>query len=98
MPVRIPRIIPVPVEKYYPESESAIMKKIMDTLKEADRNHDGRYNKDELKHALKDLGAFFPGWRANRAFDRIDINNDGQISGEEIDSLLEYLSSRGFGK
>jgi len=51
-----------------------------------------------LKHALKDLGAFFPRWRANRAFKKVDVNHDGQISDEEIDSLLEYLHSRGFGK
>ncbi|QCD98955.1 EF-Hand 1 [Vigna unguiculata] len=69
------------------------MKKIMNLLKETDTNRDGRYNKDELKQDLKDLGAFFP-----RAFDQVDVNNDGQINDEEIDSLLEYLCSCGFGK
>ncbi|QCD98954.1 EF-Hand 1 [Vigna unguiculata] len=98
MPVRIPRIIPKPDQKSYPESENAIMKKIMDSLKEADANNDGRFNKDELKHALKDLGAYFPVWRTDRAFDRVDVNKDGHISGDEIDSLLEYLRSRGYGK
>ncbi|CAJ1972684.1 unnamed protein product [Sphenostylis stenocarpa] len=75
-----------------------MMQKIMEKLKEADRDKDGCYNKDELKHALRELGAFFPGWRANRALEKFDANNDGQISGQEIDDLIEYLRSRGFGK
>ncbi|KOM49010.1 hypothetical protein LR48_Vigan07g271400 [Vigna angularis] len=83
-------------EKEIPQTVT--MHKIMNVLKEADINKDGQFNKEELKHALKDLGAFFPGWRAKRAFKKVDANNDGQISGQEIDSLLEYLCSHGFGK
>lgn len=70
------------------------MQKIMNVLKEADINEDGDFNEEELK----DLGSFFPAWRAKRAFQKFDANNDGQISGQEIDSLLEYLHSSGFGK
>ncbi|XP_014503411.1 calmodulin-like protein 4 [Vigna radiata var. radiata] len=90
------KIIDVPDRKDF--HESVMMQKIMISLKEADRNKDGRYNKDELKHALKDLGAFFPAWRVRRAFNKVDVNHDGQISGKEIDSLLEYLCSHGYGK
>ncbi|KAG2390373.1 hypothetical protein LR48_Vigan07g271500 [Vigna angularis] len=90
------KIIRVPDSK--DPHESDMMQKIMISLKEADTNKDGRYNKDELKRALKDLGAFFPGWRVRRAFHKVDVNHDGQISGKEIDSLLEYLCSCGFGK
>ncbi|KAL9330584.1 hypothetical protein ACSQ67_000194 [Phaseolus vulgaris] len=89
-----PRRIPPSHGKNLPVN----LRKIMDKLREADRDNNGSYNKSELKHALKDLGAYFPGWRADRAFGKIDVNNDGQISGEEIDSLLEYLGSCGFGK
>lgn len=93
------KIIDVPDRKDFHESVMMQkMQKIMISLKEADRNKDGRYNKDELKHALKDLGAFFPGWRVRRAFNKVDVNHDGQISGKEIDSLLEYLCSHGYGK
>ncbi|KAK7376890.1 hypothetical protein VNO80_02309 [Phaseolus coccineus] len=103
MPVIIPRnqplrIIPASGINGKQLPENVMMQKIMEKLKEADRDKDGCFNKNELKHALKDLGAFFPGWRADRAFGKVDINNDGQISGEEIDSLLEYLRSCGFGK
>jgi len=86
----------VPRRKNFPESVT--IHKVMNALKEADMNKDGHFNREELKHALKDLGSFFPGWRAQCAFKKIDANNDGQISGEEIDSLLEYLHSHGFGK
>jgi len=79
-------------------SESFTLQKIMVALKNADRDKNDSFNKDELKQALKDLGAFFPGWRSFRAFAKADANNDGQISGHEIDTLLEYLYSCGFGK
>ncbi|XP_014504209.1 uncharacterized protein LOC106764438 [Vigna radiata var. radiata] len=79
-------------------ADSFTMQKIMEALHNADRDKNGSYNKDELKQALRDLGAYFPGWRAFRAFGKADANNDGQISGEEIDTLIEYLHSCGFGK
>ncbi|CAJ1972682.1 unnamed protein product [Sphenostylis stenocarpa] len=72
--------------------------KIMKALENADRNENGCFSKDELMHALKDLGVIFPRWRAFRAFRKADTNHDGQISGEEIKSLLQYLRSCGFGK
>ncbi|KAG4953527.1 hypothetical protein GLYMA_14G082400v4 [Glycine max] len=99
MPVRIPRdspmkIIPDPNRKTGPD-DAVIMQKIMGKLREADSNNDGRYDKDELKHALKGLGAILPGWRANRCFGRVDANHDGEISGAEIEALLQYLRSHG---
>jgi len=72
------------------------LQKIMEKLKEAARNKDGCFDKSDLNKALKDLDAILPGWRAHRAFGKVDANNDGEISGEEIDSLLQYLSSCGF--
>ena len=51
---------------------------------------------DELKN-LKDLHAYVPGWRAMRCLVKVDANNDGQISGEEIDTLVDYLLAKGFG-
>ena len=46
----------------------------------------------------KGLGAILPGWRANRCFGRVDANHDGEISGAEIEALLQYLRSHGYGK
>jgi len=79
-------------------TESFTLHKIMETLHNADRDKNGCFNKDELKQALKDLGSYFPAWRAFRAFGKADANNDGEISGDEIDALLDYLYSCGFGK
>jgi len=90
------KIIHVSDRKDFPAN--VMMKRIMNALNEADRNKDGCFNKDELKHALKDLGAFFPSWRVKRVFHKVDVNNDDQISGEEIEPLFEYLCYRGFGK
>jgi hypothetical protein len=50
-----------------------------------------------VKKALKDLHAYVPGWRAMRCLVKVDANNDGQISGEEIDTLVDYLLAKGFG-
>ncbi|QCD98956.1 EF-Hand 1 [Vigna unguiculata] len=77
------------------------LEKFDENLEKVDENlekseeHEKNLEKVDEKHALKDLGAFFPRWRANRAFKKVDVNHDGQISDEEIDSLLEYLHSRG---
>jgi len=101
MPVKIPRAnqpITVIPESGLPPKDISKIQKIMDALEAADTDKNGCYDKDEVKHALKDLGAFFPGWRADRAFGKVDLNNDGQISGEEISSLLDYLRFWGFGK
>ncbi|KAL5071900.1 hypothetical protein RYX36_022787 [Vicia faba] len=69
----------------------------MQILRDADVNKDGCYTKDEIKKALKDLGSYIPGWRAQRCIKKLDANNDGQISGEEIDNLVNYLLDLGFG-
>ncbi|CAJ2675435.1 unnamed protein product [Trifolium pratense] len=73
-------------------------RKIRERLDKADINNNGCYTKEELTKALKDLGSYVPGWRANRCLIKADANNDGQISGEEIDTLVDYLLTRGFGK
>lgn len=72
--------------------------KIMQILIDADVNKDGCYTKGEIKKALKDLGSYIPGWRAQRCLKKLDADNDGQISGEEIDNLVDYLLEQGFGK
>lgn len=73
-------------------------KKIMQILKDADVNKDGCYTKDEIKKALKDLGSYFPGWKAVLCMWKFDENNDGQLSDEEIGDLVNYLIDQGFGK
>ncbi|CAK8569513.1 unnamed protein product [Lathyrus sativus] len=73
-------------------------KRIMGMLKKADMNKDGCYTKDEIKQALKSLGAYFPGWKAESCLQKLDGNNDGKISGDEIDDLINHLLDQGFGK
>ncbi|KAJ1436774.1 EF-Hand 1, calcium-binding site [Sesbania bispinosa] len=91
MPVLVPRDKP----KTVPQNLIIVEKKIREKLEEADRNKDGRYTRDELKSALKDFGSYIPGWRANRCLVKADANNDGLISGHEIDTLVDYLLARG---
>lgn len=72
-------------------------RKIRETLEKAHRNYKGGYTKEELTKALKDLGSLNPAWRAKRCLVKADKNKDGEISGKEIDTLVDYLLSRGFG-
>ncbi|KAK7321696.1 hypothetical protein VNO77_32573 [Canavalia gladiata] len=97
-PIRHSKTIILPVRKPIPGEDIEKINKIKKKLKEADRNNDDCYSKEELKIALKDLGAFFPTWRAHRCLTKADANNDGQISREEIETLIDYLLTRGFGK
>ncbi|KAL5071896.1 hypothetical protein RYX36_022783 [Vicia faba] len=84
--------------KAMPQYQIDAGNKIMQTLIDADVNKDGCYTKDEIKKALKDLGSYIPGWRANACLKKLDADKDGQISGEEFDNLVDYLLERGFGK
>ncbi|KAL5071898.1 hypothetical protein RYX36_022785 [Vicia faba] len=84
--------------KVMPQYQIDAGNKIMQILIDADVNKDGCYTKGEIKKALKDLGSYIPGWRANHCLKKLDANNDGQISGEEIDNLVYYLLEQGFGK
>ncbi|XP_027333585.1 uncharacterized protein LOC113848323 [Abrus precatorius] len=93
MPVLVPRDQPKAIGV-----DLGKIQKIREKLRQADINMDGSYNKEELKIALKDLGAIIPSWRASRCLGKADFDNDGQISGQEIDILIDYLLDRGFGK
>ncbi|KAF7830633.1 polcalcin Phl p 7-like [Senna tora] len=67
---------------------------IKKTLKEADKNGDGRLSKNELEYAFRQLGAYVPGWRAYRGLCRFDNNQDNVISGDELDDLVEYALNK----
>ncbi|CAK8569522.1 unnamed protein product [Lathyrus sativus] len=84
--------------KSVPKDELEAGNKIMKMLQKADMNNDGCYSKDEIKKALKNLGAYFPGWKANRCLKKLDADKDGKINGDEIDDLVNYLIHHGFGK
>ncbi|KAK7310520.1 hypothetical protein RJT34_08074 [Clitoria ternatea] len=89
----MPVIVPPAKEKNITEAQ-----RIMKKLAEADMNKDGSYSKEEVKKALTDLGGIFPEWRTNRCFKQVDADNNGQISGTEIETLVEYLFDHGYGK
>ncbi|KAI5393143.1 calmodulin-like protein 5 [Lathyrus oleraceus] len=84
--------------KFMPQDKLDAGNKIVKMLEEADMNKDGRLTRDEIEKALKGLGSYFPGWKANRCLKKLDANNDGQISGGEIDDLVDYLLNHGYGK
>jgi Ca2+-binding EF-hand superfamily protein len=91
--------MPVYVQKVLSMDQVILEKKIRETLDKADTNENGGYTKEELKKALQDLGAYVPGWRAKHSLGKADVNKDGQISGEEIDTLVDhYLLTCDFGK
>ncbi|AES59459.1 putative EF-hand domain pair protein [Medicago truncatula] len=94
----MPVFIPSDKPKRVSMDQINFERNIIEKLEKADINNDGRYTKKELKKALKDLGSYYPGWRANRCLMKADANKDGLISGEEIDTLVDYLLTRGFGK
>ncbi|AES59461.1 putative flagellar calcium-binding protein calflagin [Medicago truncatula] len=94
----MPVFIPADKPKRVSMDQINFERNIIEKLEKADINNDGRYTKEELKKALKDLGSYYPGLRAIFCFMKADANKDGQISGEEIDTLIDYLLTRGFGK
>ncbi|XVE70052.1 hypothetical protein DITRI_Ditri10aG0040500 [Diplodiscus trichospermus] len=53
-------------------------------------------SKDEIKHAFERLGALIPGYRAWRALQHADSNNDGCISMEELNDLVRYAAGLGY--
>jgi Ca2+-binding EF-hand superfamily protein len=94
----MPVYVPFDKPKTVSMEQVNLERKIRERLDKADINNNGCYSKEELTKALKDLGAYFPGLRAIRCLKKADANKDGQISGEEIDTLVDYLLTRGFGK
>ena len=71
-----------------------IKQQIRKILERADSNGDGCYTRDELKKAFKDLGSYWPTWRAQLCLWQVDSNGDGQVSGKEIEVLVGYIFDR----
>ena len=61
-----------------------------------DKNGDGQLSKAELAESFKELGALFPGWRAQRAMSRADSDSNGVITPDEFEQLVNYVHSLGF--
>ncbi|KAK7405418.1 hypothetical protein VNO78_06695 [Psophocarpus tetragonolobus] len=72
--------------------------KLRQILREADVNGDGRIDKNDIKRTLVSLGCVFPAWRANRCLANADFNKDGFIDKTEMEALVQYLLSCGYGK
>ncbi|XP_022951114.1 uncharacterized protein LOC111454059 [Cucurbita moschata] len=53
---------------------------------------DGFLNKREVTKAFSFLGSINPYYRAQYALDFADDNNDGLISEDELDKLIDYVS------
>ncbi|KAI3440349.1 uncharacterized protein J3R85_003677 [Psidium guajava] len=56
-----------------------------------DANKDGRFSKEELRHAIKATGAWFPWSKANKAMHTADTNGDGFVDENEINNLVDYV-------
>ncbi|KDP38358.1 hypothetical protein JCGZ_04283 [Jatropha curcas] len=61
-----------------------------------DVNRDSVLSKEEIKKAFEYLGAFFPGFRANRGIRYADANGDGQVDLTELDDLVNYAVRLGY--
>ncbi|KAL4307946.1 hypothetical protein HN51_042375 [Arachis hypogaea] len=80
---------------HYPHTHQQNTKyEIKKELEKADKNKDGCYTRDELKSAFKSLGSRIPSWRTQFALWNVDSNGDGQVSGHEIDALIDYIFDR----
>ncbi|XP_048130562.1 calmodulin-like protein 5 [Rhodamnia argentea] len=55
-----------------------------------DTNKDGRISKEELRHAIRATGAWFPWLKANKAVHAADTNGDGFIDENEMNNLVDY--------
>ncbi|KAJ4835755.1 hypothetical protein Tsubulata_015926 [Turnera subulata] len=60
-----------------------------------DSDYDNCLSKQDIKKAFNYLGALFPGFRANVAFNMADTNKDGLISLDELDAVVKYASDIG---
>ena len=61
-----------------------------------DKNGDHKLSKEELKEAFKDMGAYFPGWKAWRGLQVADANRDGFITEDEMNELVNYAVKSGY--
>lgn len=67
---------------------------IREILKKADKDGDGRLNKEELKQAFRQLGSHFPDWRVFRSLYQADAKDSILLSGFEFDVLVKYALSK----
>ncbi|XP_020582907.1 polcalcin Phl p 7-like [Phalaenopsis equestris] len=64
-------------------------------IRRFDVNGDGRISRDELRHAIRNIGVRFSGWRSNRWIRQADSNGDGFIDvDDEIDNLIGYAKAK----
>ena len=70
---------------------AAFSQKARERLMAADTNRDGKLSKDEFASAAKARGARRDG---SRMFDRMDINHDGALDADEVNSLLARRFAR----
>ncbi|XP_048129418.1 calmodulin-like protein 5 [Rhodamnia argentea] len=55
-----------------------------------DANKDGRFSKEELRHAIRATGAWFPWLKTHNAVHAVDTNGDGFIDENEMNNLVDY--------
>ncbi|KAJ4842845.1 hypothetical protein Tsubulata_045052 [Turnera subulata] len=76
---------------------SLVEEQLKNIFKQFDTDHNGRLSKDELREAFRYLGAFLPGYRANRGLSYADANGDGEVDLKlELDDLVSYAFKLGY--
>ncbi|KAL5777804.1 hypothetical protein ACOSP7_010732 [Xanthoceras sorbifolium] len=71
-------------------------REIREIFERHDANKDGCLSKAEIKQAFDELGALFPGFRANRGLNHADGNGDGFIDMNELKDLVKYAKNLGY--
>lgn len=55
-----------------------------------DTDRDGRISKEELRRAIRSLGARYSGWKSGRGVRGADANGDGFLDDAEIENLISF--------
>ncbi|GMI89711.1 hypothetical protein HRI_002640400 [Hibiscus trionum] len=83
------------IVKSFPAQPKALSKEqLRQHFLACDADHNELLTRAELKQAFRKLGAMIPGFRTWEALRCADANNDGCVSREELEALIDFAYKR----